>query len=135
MSLVLDHNHHVAVMTKGLRSRGVAVASPIGAPISRIGQRQRLRPSLAAAAAAAPAAAGQQAGGGPAERIKALVKSIGAGLPLVAFSTISGGVLAGSLHTVTGASFRHARINKVNMTVTSPSTDSNNNTKKPKNRA
>lgn len=56
---------------------------------------------LARMAAAAPA--GQQAGGGLVERVKAVVKGIGAGLPLVAFSTISGGVLAGSLHTVTGA--------------------------------
>lgn len=98
-------------VAKALRARGAAVAPapvPIGSSSISSGslslqQRQRLRPSLVRAAAAAAAPTGPQAGGGLLERVKAVVKSIGAGLPLVAFSTISGGVLAGSLHTVTGA--------------------------------
>ena len=97
-------------VAKALRARGAAVAPapvPVGSSISSgslsLQQRQRLRPSLVRAAAAVAAPTGPQAGGGLLERMKAVVKGIGAGLPLVAFSTISGGVLAGSLHTVTGA--------------------------------
>lgn len=88
---------------------GVRSSSPIGSISSiQVQQQQqprpqRLRPSLAAAAAAAAAPVGQQAGARLVERAKAVIKNVAAGLPLVAFSTISGGVLAGSLHTVTGA--------------------------------
>lgn len=38
-------------------------------------------------------------------RVKTLAKNMVTGLPLVAFSTISGGMLAGSLHAVTGMFF------------------------------
>lgn len=94
-------------VTKALRARGAAVAAPVplggSSSISSLQRQQRLRPSLVRAAAAAAAPTGPQAGAGLLERVKAMVKGIAAGLPLVAFSTISGGVLAGSLHTVTGA--------------------------------
>lgn len=94
-------------VAKVQRARGAAFAAPVAIGSSSgssglLQQPQRLRPSLVRAAAAA-APAGPQAGNGLLERVKAVVKGIGTGLPLVAFSTISGGVLAGSLHTVTGA--------------------------------
>jgi len=100
------------VLFKGLRARGAGVAAPTisSSSIPSLRQhQQRLRPSPTARAAAAAAAApgGSQAGNGLAERAKALMKGVAAGLPLVAFSTISGGVLAGSLHTVTGALIRY----------------------------
>lgn len=96
--------HDETTVLKGLRARGVG--GPV--PISWSGSQALVSPTpqcmmarMATAAATAPG--GQQAGGGLVERVKAVGKSIAAGLPLVAFSTISGGVLAGSLHTVTGA--------------------------------
>lgn len=60
----------------------------------------RLRAPVAAAAApVAPAAA---SGSGLLPRLKTMAQDVVTGLPVVALSTISGGFLAGSLHSVTG---------------------------------
>jgi len=55
-----------------------------------------------AAAAAAPVAPAGASGSGLLPRLKTMAKNVVTGLPVVALSTISGGFLAGSLHSVTG---------------------------------
>lgn len=55
-----------------------------------------------AAAAAAPIVPAGASGNGLVSRLKSMAKNVVTGLPVVALSTISGGFLAGSLHSVTG---------------------------------
>jgi len=55
-----------------------------------------------AAAAAAPVAPVGGSGSGLLPRLKSMAQNVVTGLPVVALSTISGGFLAGSLHSVTG---------------------------------
>ena len=55
-----------------------------------------------AAAAAAPVAPVGGSGSGLLPRLKTMAKNVVTGLPVIALSTISGGFLAGSLHSVTG---------------------------------
>lgn len=99
------------LLSLSLASAFVPVLRSTPAPSAPVLRRQPLsaRPSLAVTpsplftrlhAAVAPA----QAPAGVVDRLKTVAKNVGATLPMVAFSTISGGVLAGSLHAVTGTS-------------------------------